>query len=110
MNYKKALAMIVELQALVALLDTPDARWRAVQDWLKANPRWKDEIDYYVTISPDEAVHNIKLFLIEETAAPGPIIAAAVTPAIEAQAKRAIERLQTLYKDRKAQGKRKASE
>lgn len=100
MNYKLAMIIIGEIQTLLALVQSPDARWNAVQDWLKANPRWKDEIDYYLTLTPDEALDNLRLFLIEQTDVPGQLIALAITPAIEAQARSAIERLQTLYRER----------
>lgn len=110
MNYKKAIAIIAELQTLIALLESPDARWHAVQAWLKQNPRWKDEIDYYIEIEPNEAVENLKIFLLKETEIPGALIAGIATPAIEAQARHAVEILQTLYKNRKAQDKQKEIE
>jgi hypothetical protein len=100
MNYKLAMAIVGELQTLLALLQSPDARWEAVQDWLNSNSRWGKRIKSYLRASPDDAVKDLKRFLIEQTEIPQSIAALAITPQIEAQARSAIERLQTLYRER----------
>ncbi len=110
MNHKLAMAIIGEIQTLSALLLLPDARWEAVQDWLKRNPRWRKEVNHYLRVSPAEAVEDLKEYLIEETEIPQVIAALAITPQVEAQARAAIEKLQTLYRERQAEIKRSEKE
>jgi hypothetical protein len=110
MNYKYAMLLMAEINALFTLLQSPDARWNGVQEWLKAHPRLKYEVDYYVKISPDEALTNLRAYILEETGLPGVMVAAFITPEIEAKAKAAIVTLQTLYKERKAQDKQPVGE
>lgn len=100
MNYKVAMVIVGEIQALLALLLSPDARWDAVQDWLKRNPRWRLEVNHYLRVTPDEALEDLKEYLIEETEIPQPLAALAITPEMEAQAISAIEKLQTLHRER----------
>jgi len=103
MNYKLAMAIVAELQALMLLLESPEARWNTLQDWLARNPRWGKPVKRYVKVTPAEALADLKAFLIAETEIPEAIVSLAITPEIEARAKISIERLQTLYKLRKAQ-------
>jgi hypothetical protein len=103
MNYKLAMAIVGELKILLQLLESPDARWDGLQDWLKAHPRWKAQINHYVKCSPDEALIDLRQFIMNETEVPEVLLQLAITPEIEVQAKRSIERLQTMYKERKAE-------
>lgn len=103
MNYKLAMAIVSELKILLQLLESPETRWNSLQDWLKAHPRWRARINHYVRCSPDEALIDLRQFIVDETEVPEVLLAVAITPTIEAQAKRSIERLQEMYKARKAE-------
>lgn len=100
MNFTEAMNIAAELRGFLALMQSPDARWDAAQDWLRKNPRWRAKINHYVTITPDAAVQDLKQFICEQTGAPASLLATVVTPATEAQARSAIETLQTLYRER----------
>lgn len=108
MNYKLAMAIVGELQALVALLESQDARWEALQDWLESNPRWRKLINHYVKITPDEAVLDLKAWLHDQTKIPAVVMDQYITEEVKAKTRAAIVRLQELYKARKRQGKKKA--
>lgn len=108
LTFTEAIQMAAELRILIDLLNSADARWDAVQYWLVEHPRWKAKAKKYTTCAPTEAVADLKAYIEEETAMPQSILSAFITPEIETQARSAIERLQTLYKERKAQDKPQA--
>jgi hypothetical protein len=104
MDFKKAMAIVGELQTLVALLESQDARWEALQDWLESNPRWRKLIDHYVKITPDEAVLDLRAWLHDQTKIPAVVMDQYITEEVKAKTRAAIVRLQELYKARKRQG------
>jgi hypothetical protein len=103
MNYKLAMNIVGELKILLQFLESPDARWDSLQVWLKTHPRWGKPVNRYVNCTPAEALADLRQFIIDETEVPEVLLAVAITPQIEQQAKRSIERLQTMYKERKAE-------
>lgn len=100
MNFTEALTIAAELRGFLALMQLPDARWEALQGWLHENPRWRAQVDHYLTVTPDEAVQDLKDFICEQTGAPAALLATTITPATEAQARNAIATLQALYRER----------
>jgi len=106
MNYKLAMAIIAELQALFLLLESQDARWEALQDWTEKYPRWRKLINHYVKISPDEALLDLKAYLRQETGIPEVLMDQYITADVTAKARASIIRLQDLYKERQAQDKK----
>jgi aminopeptidase N len=100
MNFQEAMNILGELRAFLALIQSPEARWDAVQKWLDENPRWRSKLTRYLSLAPDVAVKDLKGYIRARTGVPQEMLALAVTPDIEAQAKCAIEKLQTLYRER----------
>jgi|SRR5882672_3870938 len=107
MSYKEAMVLWNETRILIDLLNSPDTRWRGVQDWLAHNPKWKKRIKHYTTIEPSGALADLRQYISEQAEIPEIILGSFITPEIETAATKAIERLQTLYRDRKAQDARK---
>lgn len=100
LTFIEALQMVDELKMLLDMLNSPDARWDGVQDWLVAHPKWKAKVKRYTTIAPSEALADLRAYIKDNTGFTDPIINMAITPEIEAQARAAIVRLQVLYKER----------
>jgi len=110
MNYKEAMALVMEAQMFLGLLSTPDARWKSVQEWLRLHPRWKKKVQHYTTLEPAAALVDLKQWICETAAIPEIILASSIKPEMETQATAAIERLQTLYRDRKAEDTKPAAQ
>jgi hypothetical protein len=109
-NYAMAMTLITEARILLNLLNSPDSpvtRWNSLQDWLAHHPKWKKKVKRYTTIEPSAALADLKQYICEQAEIPEIILASFITPEIEATATKAIEQLQTLYRDRKAQDTRK---
>jgi len=100
MNLQEAKNIIGDLLAFLTLLQSPEARWDAVQEWLDKNPRWRSKMTHYLSLAPEVAVQDLKGYIRARTGVPQELLALAVTPDIEAQARGAIEKLQTLYRER----------
>lgn len=103
MNYRLVMAMTAELQSFLALMQSPDVRWEALQQWIEENPRWRAKIGRYSTLAPDKAVEDLKAYLIEQTGVSNVLADAAITPDIRAKAISSIERLQEMYQARLAE-------
>lgn len=58
------------------------------------------KVKYYLSVTPDEAVQDLKDFICEQAGAPASLLAMTVTPVFDTQARSAIEKLQTLYRER----------
>jgi len=106
MNYKLAMAIIAELQALFLLLESQDARWEALQDWLRDNPDWRVQINHCVKVTPDQALVDLKDYLRKVTGIPEVLMNQYITADVTAKARASIIRLQDLYKERQAQDKK----
>jgi hypothetical protein len=100
MTMTEAMQIVSELMIFVDLAQSPDTRWDALQDWLKCHPRWQTKVKHYVNCTPAEAVKDLRIYIGEMTGFSDMLINMAITPQVEAQARAAIVRLQTLYRER----------
>jgi hypothetical protein len=110
MNLQEAIAIAGELHSFTVLMQSPNARWESLQSWLARNPRWRQKLNHYVKVSPDAALTDLKAYLCEQTGMTEILLSAIVTPAREQEARSAIEKLQTLYRERVETDKQKRKE
>lgn len=51
-----------ELMLLIPLLQSPNERWKNLQQWLKKNPKWRKYVDKCIKLSPNDALE----FIVQE--------------------------------------------
>lgn len=96
---------LLEFLIIGEQLATPDARWSALQDWLKRNKKWDRKVNTWLELSPDAAYIEIKQEVINQAKNPkifGALIKQFITGDAEARIIASIGNLQMLYKQRKA--------
>lgn len=102
-NFMKIAAVVGQLNSLAILLDPAngEARWQALQDWLKKNPDKKKTIERAAAMEPDNAL----VYLLDSVGI-NLITLAPFDPqgTIKQRATTAIGHLQELYKSRKEFG------
>lgn len=93
---------LLNLQSLFTSIEaaTPDGRWNLLQEWLKANPDWKEEIDGWLKTPSDDVVKQL-INTIATRFDMSPDMVQILTPSsVKARAKAAIEKIQACYRER----------
>jgi hypothetical protein len=101
MNLADATALFSQLRDLEAIAQSSDARWKALQKWLKENPKWDSQVKHWLGLEPDKAFVSLKNYVAYEADIP-PEVVEMFAGQIENRVIKTIEALQTLYKERKA--------
>lgn len=109
MKWNEVLTITSQLHALSELLkpENGDARWGALQEWLDKNPEWKSEVDYYVTVSGEEALEDLREYICSRAGITKTFLATVIPAPMEAQARASIEIIQQLYRERQGADKPK---
>src|SRR5215510_15326772 len=90
---------LFELQDVFALT-TPEGRWQAFRKWQKDNPKWKNQIQYWIHATPDEAFNLLRDWIAKEAQVPLAIFKMIVASETEAQIKPLISHVQELFRER----------
>lgn len=94
--------MKFDLASLLTAIEasTPDGRWNLLQEWLKENPDWKDQVEKWATVSSDQAVIELQDFVAERFNMPALFIDRMIPPDMKLRVKSAIEKIQACYRER----------
>lgn len=95
------LAKLWELETIAQTATTPEGRWLLLQNWLKENPKWKKQINFWVGLSPDAAYLALKDYIAEQAEIPSILIEKYVSPVISGRVIAAIRSIQACYRERK---------
>jgi len=104
-NFQELMNAAIELQVLIHTLkpENGNLRWEMLQDWLKSHPQYKKRINHYLTVTSVEAVGDLKRYICRRADISPAVLQTLINanfPALEIQARSAIETIQQLYRER----------
>jgi hypothetical protein len=104
MNMAEALSIIkslTDLEQIAEAMTTGDGRWQTLQDWLAANPKWKREVESWVSLTPDQAFDSLRDYTAKRAKLEPIILDTLIDAGMKFRVKKSIQTLQALYRERK---------